>query len=179
MFSSSNLKPILQNLKTPTWLLLIALLSACTTLSNQSPRVDLPAELGRVSMQQVGHFPPIFGAQFYARIDKVVNQAGETVFFDGNYSSNNVGTFYLDLRPGEYQLKAHCEAIGSGTRGYPTIWMVGSAITINAGEIVNLGCESYKAADDQANYAADKRQLNDHEYAIRLVTLSTEVEDRL
>jgi hypothetical protein len=178
MFSSSNLKPILQYLKTPIWLLLIALLSACTTLSNQSPRVDLPAELGRVSMQQVGHFPPIFGAQFYARIDKVVNQAGETVFFDGNYSAEDVGTFYLDLRPGEYQLKAHCEAISSGSRVYPTIWMVGSAITINAGEILNLGCEQYKPSEGQTRYSVDQRQLSNHGYAVRLVTLSTEVEDR-
>jgi hypothetical protein len=178
MFSSSNLKPLLQNFKTPTWLLLIALLSACTTLSSQSPRVDLPAELGRFSMQQVGHFPPIFRAQFYARIDKVVNQAGETVFFDGNYSTEDVGTFYLDLRPGEYQLKAHCEAIGSGARGYPQIWMVGSAITINAGEVLNLGCEQYKPSEGQTRYSVDQRQLSNHGYAVRLVTLSTDVEDR-
>ena len=178
MISSSNLRSISQKFKVLLGLVLITLLSGCTTLSSQSPRDDLSPEYGRVSMQQVGHFPPIFRPQFYARIDKVVNQAGETVFFDGNYSSNNIETFYLDLRPGEYQLKAHCEAIGSGTRGYPTIWMVGSAITINAGEILNLGCEQYKPTEGQTSYSVDQRQLSNHGYAVRLVTLSTEVEDR-
>jgi hypothetical protein len=173
MFSLSNIKPILQKFKTLPPLLLITLMSACTSLSSQQPRVDLPAELGRVSMQQVGHFPPIFRPQFYGRIDKLVNQAGETVFFDGNYSSSDIETFYLDLRPGEYQLKGHCEAIGGGTRGYPTIWMVGSAITIRAGEILTLGCEQFKPAEGQTTYSADQRQLGNHGYSVRLVTLST------
>ncbi|MBL4672090.1 MAG: hypothetical protein JKX81_07485 [Arenicella sp.] len=129
-------------------------------------------------MQQVGHFPPIFRPQFYGHIAKLVNQAGETVFFDGNYSANDIETFYLDLRPGEYQLKAQCEAIGSGTRGYPTIWEVGSRIAINAGEIVTLGCEQYKQAEGQTTYSAGQRQVSSHGYAVRLVTLSIEVEDR-
>jgi len=129
-------------------------------------------------MQQVGHFPPIFGPQFYARIDKLVNQAGETVFSNNDYHSTDAETFYLDLRPGKYQLKGHCQAIGVGTRGYPTSWMVGAAITINAGEILTLGCEQYKSAEDQTRYSSDQRQLSNHGYAVRLVTLSTEVDDR-
>ena len=177
MFSSSTIKPILQKSKVLVSLALIGLLSACTSFSGQHSRVELPAELGRVSMQQAGYFPPIFGTQFYGRIDRVVNQAGETVFFNSN-SATAIETFYMDLRPGEYQLKGQCEAVGGGTQGNPAIWMVGSKITINAGEVLTLGCEQFRPSKGQASYSARKRQLNYHGYTVRLVTLSTDEEHR-
>ena len=153
-----------------TSVLILALVGACAAKRDVAKKVDLKTGYARIQFELDNHLPHLFQEKLYGYISSLKTKADKPIEVDPDGKRALIR--YIDVMPGTYKLQANCEPVNNHS-GYQYNWLANHTLTLEASQVVTLGCEYYRE-DSPNDLVVDKKKKREKARKVRVAELRSD-----
>ena len=166
----NNKKHIKKFNKILTTVVISVLFVGCATKRDVAKDIDLKTGYARIQFELDNHLPHLFQERLYGYISSLKTKSGQPIEVDPEGQGTAIR--YIDVMPGTYKLQANCEPVNNHS-GYQYNWLANHTLTLEASQVVTLGCEYYRE-DNPNDLVVDKKKKREKARKVRVAELRSD-----